>query len=191
MKNIAAIPWALIFILPCMAAENASNLTVKKSPTREQLNLARRKAAQENPMHKLLKPTQGPDPSIVNQPKDLISESDIICFNGAATLIPKRAILSLPKNFADRLKFQLGSKILSWSEFYAQNRGWITTIEVSRVQAEGNKPLAEATTTSIGKSANLVVATYMNGPISVLPLKTPKEEIQEITEDTSKVTPKK
>ena len=52
-----------------------------------------------------------------------------------------------------------------------QNRGWITTVEVSRVQAEGNLAIAEETRERIGKSMNLVVATYMGGPISVLPLK--------------------
>ena len=53
---------------------------------------------------------------------------------------------------ADRLKFQPGAKLMSWADFYAQNRGWITTVEVTRVQAEGNKPLAEEIAARIGKS---------------------------------------
>ena len=64
-----------------------------------------------------------------------------------------------------------GSKLVTWADFYAVNRGWITTVEVCRVQAEGNSPLAEETQKQIGKSANLIVATYQAGPISVLPLK--------------------
>lgn len=122
-----------------------------------------------------LKPATGADPSLVNQPKDLIASSDILCFGGNATLVPKRAILTIPKNLAGRLTFQPGSRVLSWSEFFTQNRGWITTVEVSRVQAEGKEALPEELSTRIAKSSNLVVATYMGGPISVLPLKTPEE----------------
>ena len=33
------------------------------------------------------------------------ADSDILCFNGMATLVPKRAVLHIPKNFADRLKY--------------------------------------------------------------------------------------
>ncbi len=122
-----------------------------------------------------LKATTGPDPSKVNQPLDLISQSDIICFNGIATLVPKRAILHIPKNVADRLKFQPGSKIQSWESFYALNRGWITTVEVSRIQAEGNSPLAEDTQKHMVKGGNLVVATMKGGPISVLAPKAPAQ----------------
>ena len=53
--------------------------------------------------------------------------------------------------------------------------GWITTVEVSRVQAEGNLALADETAKRIQKSASLIVATYQGGPISVLPLKVPVE----------------
>lgn len=116
-------------------------------------------------------PAKGPDPSKVNRPESLIGSSDTICFNGTVTLVPKRAILQMPKNLADRLKYQPGAKLMNWAEFYALNRGWITTIEVSRVQAEGNSPLAEETTKKIAKSGNLIVATYQGGPISVLPPK--------------------
>ena len=48
-------------------------------------------------------------------------------------------------------------------------------MEVDRPIAEGNKAIAGETQERIGKSRNLVVATYLGGPISVLPL---KEEAQ-------------
>jgi hypothetical protein len=75
---------------------------------------------------------------------------------------------------ADRIRLEPGATIQSWSEFYAANRGWITTVEVSRVQAEGNEPLAEETKRQLSKCGNLVVATYLGGPISLLPLKEPE-----------------
>lgn len=81
---------------------------------------------------------------------------------------------------------QPGAKIVGWSDFFTANRGWITTVEVSRVQAEGNLAIAEETQERIGKSRNLVVATFMGGPISVLPLKEPKEA-KELTETASTI----
>ena len=148
--------------------------TMRDAATHDQLSLTYRKVSQEDPMRKM-KPANGADPSLVNQPTDLVASSDIISFGGNATLVPKRAILTIPKNLADRIKFVPGSKIVSWADFFALNRGWITTVEVSRVQAEGNKALADEISDRVQKSSNLVVATYQSGPISVLPLKIPEE----------------
>lgn len=147
---------------------------MRDAATHEQLSLALRKASQADPMRNLA-PAKGEDPSVVNRPKDLLSQSDIISYRGLATLVPKRAILQIPKECADLIKLAPGSKIVSWADFYAANRGWITTIEVSRVQAEGNKPLTEESQKVMSKSRNLVVAVYQGGPISVLPPKVPKE----------------
>ena len=47
---------------------------------------------------------QGEDPSVVNRPKSILAESDIVCFGDVATLVPKRAILQIPKNYADRIQ---------------------------------------------------------------------------------------
>lgn len=116
---------------------------------------------------------QAPDPSKANPPQSIVAQSDFLSFNGRSTLVPKRAILHIPANLADRIKFTPGAELMTWGEFYAVNRAWITTVEVSRVQAEGNQALAEETTKQIGKSTSLVVATFKTGPISVLPLKTP------------------
>jgi hypothetical protein len=148
---------------------------MRDAATHEQLVATLRETAQADPMRKM-EPTKGPDPSKENQPEDLISQSDIVCFGGMATLVPKRAILQIPKAMANRTQMVPGSKLMGWAEFYAQNRGWITTVEVSRVQAEGNLALADDTTERLKESTNLVVATYQGGPISVLPLKEPPPE---------------
>ncbi|MEY3897948.1 MAG: hypothetical protein RLZZ214_3469 [Verrucomicrobiota bacterium] len=153
------------------------------SPSSQELNLAYRKSSQRDPMKTLVK-IPGEDPTKSNQPVNLLEQSDIICFGGVATLVPKRAILTLPVKYKDCMKLKPGSKIVGWAEFYAVNRGWITTVEVSRVQAEGNKAFAKDASDRITKSMNLVVATFSGGPISVLPLKQP-----EANTETVKVTP--
>ena len=178
MNLTFAIPLSLAAMIPVTWAQNAPVVQMRDAATHEQLSQAYRKADEADPMRKM-KASTGADPSVVNQPKDLISQSDILCFGGVATLVPKRAILSVPKNMADRLKFIQGSKIVSWSDFHASNGGWITTVEISRPQAEGNVPMDEKMAERVQKSANLVVATYQGGPISMLPLKEKKDPAAE------------
>ncbi len=172
MKPHLLIPLLIAGLMPVSLGKPTP--TMRDAVTHNELSLAYRKVVQEDPMAKM-EPAKGPDPSLVNQPTDLVASSDIISFGGKATLVPKRAILTIPKHLSDRIKFVPGSKIVSWADFFALNRGWITTVEVSRVQAEGNKALADQVSDRVHKSSNLVVATYQGGPISVLPLKIPQE----------------
>lgn len=143
---------------------------MRDAVTHEDLTVLYRKAMNEDPMLKQA-PAKGPDPSRVSPPPSLLGNSDILCFNGAVTIVPKRAILQIPKGMDTRMAYQPGAKLQSWGEFYALNRGWITTVEVSRAESEGKEPIAEKTQKIMLKSGNLIVATYQSGPISVLPLK--------------------
>lgn len=130
----------------------------------------------KNPMAKL-EESEGEDPSVKNRPQDLISSSDIISFNGHTTLVPKHAIIQIPEKYKNRInKHVSGYKVIGWLEFYTLNRGWITTVEIDKKQAEGRKPLDENIYESFKKNPNLIVATYSTGPISLLPLKEPTEE---------------
>lgn len=162
------------FLLPLAALEGADQTAkpvMRDAATHQQIVRTLQRAEQNDPM-KVLIPDTSEDPSKVNQPVDLLAQSDILSFNGLATLVPKQAILARPANHLDRLQFQPGDRIVGWTEFYAQNHNWITTVEVTRRQAEGNALISQETLEAIGKSRNLVVATCLGGPISVLP---PKE----------------
>lgn len=139
---------------------------MRDAATHEQLSQGLQQARLTDPM-RTLKATTGGDPSLKAVPEDLIRHSDILCFNGLATLVPKRAILTTPGKLKDRLSMQANVKLVGWSEFFAVNRAWITTEEVTYAQAAGTEPMPEATNARIGKSINLVMATYLGGPISV------------------------
>jgi hypothetical protein len=139
-------------------------------PTHDQLVEVQRSAAKESPVAKL-KPSQGEDPSKVNKPTSIVADSHFLSFSGNATLVPKQAVLHVPANLADRMKLAPGCHITTFGSFYAVNRSWVETVEVSRIQAEGNQPLPEATLKSIAKSTKVVISTYKGGPITVLPLK--------------------
>lgn len=160
-----------IVILNTFTGEiSAETVEFKESPTNEQLVLARRQAESQDPtQHLVTKMVE--DPSVVHRPKSLLADSDIICYRGYAALVPKRAIIQLPKNLADRMKMQPGATLQSWSDFYAANRGWITTVEMSKPQSKGDEPLAKEVQVQIEKSSNLIVATYLGGPVSMLPQK--------------------
>lgn len=166
----------IILAAPVFAsgAEDKAVPRFRDASTHEQLVRRLRHAENHDPM-KALDQSTGEDPSKANQPANLLEDSDIICFGGLATLVPKRAILAAPSGIKSRLGYQPGARIVGWLEFYTLNRGWISTVEVERSQAEGKKAIAEETQMRIGKTQNLTVATYKGGPISVLP---PKQEAQ-------------
>jgi hypothetical protein len=163
-----------------VAMMSASSVAAEKAPvmrdaaTHDQLSERLKVANNQNPMGKFI-PAEGPDPSKAESTADLSTFVDFLSFNGSATVVPKKAILNIPPSMADRIKLQPGHAVRTWQDFYAANRGWITTVEVSRVQAEGNAALGEELSKRIGKSSSVVVATYQGGPISVLPPKAPAE----------------
>jgi hypothetical protein len=176
MKNPNLPYWSTFAVFVAFVAlGRAAPPVMRDAATHEQLSLTLRKSEQLDPMKKL-PPSQGKDPTRSNQPKDILTDSDIISFRGLATLVPKRSIIQVPKNYAELIKMAAGSKIVGWADFYDANRGWISTIEVSKEQAEGNEPMTEETQKFISKSRNLIIATYKGGPISVLPLKVPPPE---------------
>jgi hypothetical protein len=156
-----------------LLALSAGAVEMHDAATHEQLSAARQLVRQADPMNSL-KQAAGEDPAVASQARSFLAESDIISFGGISALVPKRAILQIPKTLADRIKPAPGARLVGWKEFYAVNRGWITTMEVSRVQAEGNQPMSKEAETQMVRCGNLVVATYMGGPISVLPLKVPE-----------------
>ncbi len=176
-------------ILPLLLSATAALATGGEQPelrkqfrdaaTHEQLAHALRKAEQRDPMKKR-EAVAGEDPSKVNRPVNLLEQSDIISFRGLATLVPKQAILAVPPRYKQLLAAQPGDRFVGWADFYARNRGWITTVEVSRIQAEGNQEIPQETREQIGKSTNLVVATYQSGPISVLPLKKAEPPVETV-----------
>ncbi len=139
---------------------------------REQAARDQTKEQQEMAL-KVVPPEQRPKP--VERPT-LLEMSDIICYKGLATLVPKQAVLHVPKELADHLGMQDGARFVQFQDFITKNRAWLAFTEVSRRQAEGNEPLSEALLKSFAKETRIVVATFDGGPISVLPLKVPPPE---------------
>lgn len=169
----------LLLSLMMPLALHAQAPRIRDATTHEELAKTHRQAQQANSAQKLPE-AKGPDLSTVKPIPDLISRSDILTFNGMTALVPKRAILNQPTAFATRINnFQQGSQIVRWPEFYEKNRGWITTLEVTRAQVEGKEPIDEKIVEKYRKSSNLVVATFKGGPVSVMPLREPEKKESE------------
>lgn len=170
MKFSVLLPFVSAACLVQAAGAPKPTVPMRDAATHEELANTLRQVSRHDPMGEM-KSISDQDPSVLNRPESILSQSDFITFNGSATLVPKRAILHVPEELKSRLILPQGTPIQTWADFFAVNRGWITTIEVTRVQAEGNEPLAPEVLERISKSKSLVVATYRGGPISVLPLK--------------------
>lgn len=174
MKTPVASFFAVVLAFPATGAEEppAKTVIMREVVTHDQIVEAARKAKEENPMP-VFKPVEGADPTVKNRPQSLIARSEFISYRGMTSLVPKRSVLHVPKAMADRLGMKEGHQIGSWLDFLNANRGWIRTVAVTRVQAEGREPMPEATLKSFEKETRLVVATYQEGPISIMPLKVP------------------
>ena len=174
-----------ILILTLAAAHTASaDPEMRDAATHEQLQKKSHAAIIQDPMKKL-PPASETDPA-KEAPKDLISQSDILSYDGTFTLVPKRAILAIPTELAKRTQLADATKLVGWKEFHANNRGWISTLEVTREQAEGNSPIDEEILNSFKESTTIIVATYHGGPISILPLKAPPAEEKTAKDPVSK-----
>jgi len=170
---LAALIVAGTPLLPADEVKMASGQVMRDAATHDELSA--RLAQAKDPIRELqqLKAKEAANPPRPAKVPDLFDSSDFLCFSGEATLVPKGAILHVPKDMQDRMHYNQGSTIKTWSDFLPTNRAWITTVEVNRLQAEGNAMLSEATLKEIAKSPQVVIATLQGGPISVMPPRVP------------------
>ncbi len=190
MKFLNANPLALLACaMPLAASAQGPALDrppMRVAPTNEQLVLQLRQARQEEADRPAPQAPPSQDATTLERPADLISRSEILCFRGYLTLVPKRAVLQYPEQYADRLKPVQGAKIQTFPQFLAANRNWISTFEVSRAQAQGKDPLEKDARANMSKTGNLIIATFQGNPIEVMPLVLP-----EVAADGTKSQPSK
>jgi hypothetical protein len=180
MKPIYVLVAAAASLSAASAQQVRASAPTRDAATHEQL-LAQRQELQRQAEEKAATVAASPvtlekDPSKVNKPTGLIGRSEVLSYNGYATLVPKRAIIHLPGSLGSRLGLDKSDKIQGWQEFYLNNRGWISTVEVTPKQAEGKEPLSEETLKTMGESSSIIVATYQGEPISVLPVQAAQTE---------------
>lgn len=167
-------PASLAASISLLCAAASSGQTPPKQPMRDAATheqLVQKLRGATSPLRDY-KPVEGTDPSKI-LPQDIIGRSDILCFEGLATLVPKEAIIFIPPRYQERLGMKEGARMVTWADFYAANHGWISTQEITLDQAAGKVPLDEKVAERVTKSSTLVVATCLGGPVSKLPPKLP------------------
>ncbi len=168
--KLHGIFWILL-IFPLIGQEEKPKVAFRDAATNESLSKKYQQATKEGPTKKFVKAT-GEDASVKNKVGNILDSSEFITYNGFTTLVPKNALLQIPKSYADRINnHKQGSKVISWTDFYTRNRGWINTVEVTLAQAKGQTPISPELLETLKKNNNLVVAVLQNGPISVRPPK--------------------
>lgn len=160
--------------LPAFAGE------MRDIASQDQLSHKLRISEQQDPM-KNLTIVEAEDPTKSARPEDLLASSEVLTFNGIATLVPKGAVLAVPASLRSRTGFQPGARLVPWNEFHAVNRGWIQTTEVTFDQAAGQAELPEGLRKQIEESRVIVVATMRQGPITVNPYQPPADEAGDTT----------
>ena len=160
-------------------------MQMSEAATSTQLSQTARTAKQTDPILQLGEAVwkTDVDPAKAEYSRDIIKDSTILCFQGNLTLVPKQAVLFVPDALVSRVGAQAGAKVLTWPEFRNANRGWVRSIEVTREQATGVEPLSEDVLKTMAKSTSIVVATFKDGPISVLPPQTADETNRSLPEE--------
>lgn len=176
---VSAITGITITPLPSEAAPKAKRTEMRDVVTHRELSARRQADKTTDPIASSFEPAEASDPAKVNPPQDIVSNSDFLSSGGSVTLIPKRALLHVPDRLKDRTQIRDNMQIVTWPSFHTRNRSWITTVEVSRLQAEGNTPLDEKKMEQLMKTGDILIATMGGAPISVLPLKVPDENAGE------------
>lgn len=171
MNRINVKNTVLCIALGAAAHAHASEAAVpnrppmRVAPTNEDLLLQLRKQEQAAPP--VLKAPPSEDTAKHAVVSNLLAESTVLCYGGALSLVPKRAVLQCPKKYEDRLKPVRGAKVLMYSDFFAANRSWITSLELSQAQIEGAEPLPDKVSEQLSKAGNLVIATFRGNPVGI------------------------
>lgn len=98
----------------------------------------------------------------------LVARSTIISSGRYWTIVPRGAVLHVPKLYHNRVDSKRTGRLLPWRQFFAMNRSWITAQAVTMEEATGEQAISDKAKVSHHKVGRLVVAVLKGGPISVL-----------------------
>jgi len=99
--------------------------------------------------------------------QSLIFQSEILHDGHHWTLVPRGAVLFVPKAKMANVGARPVGILLPWIEFLAKNPAWVSTHETSFNQASGDDPLPPEKTAFWEKQDRVIIAVHGGGPISV------------------------
>ncbi|GAA5484536.1 hypothetical protein [Haloferula sargassicola] len=161
MKNLALALVTGLALLPSGQAQE-----MRDAPTHEQMALRLRAQRNQDPMRDL-KVIEADDPTKTNRPADILATSEFLSFSGASTLVPQGAVLHVPDSLRNRTGIVSGNRIVTWAQFFAENRAWIEVVDLELSQIIGAEPLPAGLISRMENSRQIMVAAVQGGPISV------------------------
>jgi|GEM_PF-1027664 len=107
------------------------------------------------------------------EPVSLLKRSAVLSSGRNWTIVPKGAVLHVPKQYEKYVNGKRAGQLVPWQTFYAQNRGWLHVHSVSMDQARGEKLMDPKQVEAYMGLSRVVVSVCHGGPISVI---APKKE---------------
>jgi hypothetical protein len=101
------------------------------------------------------------------KPYDLAGNSTFIQMGDKFTLVPKGAILNVPKKLASLIVTEPKGTFVIWPEMQQAYRSKLSRFEVTLDQASGKEPIDAAKLAVAKRSESILVATIENGAVSV------------------------
>jgi hypothetical protein len=126
------------------------------------------RSASPSPVSTLAQPSAEADRVARPSKQSIINQSVILSDGTNWTLVPRGAVLHLPEAHENKIGRRPVGNLLSWKQFLATNRAWISAEEISLRQAEGVHQLDERRTAFWPKQDKIIVAVHLGGPISVV-----------------------
>jgi len=108
------------------------------------------------------------DPRTRSPQKQSILADSILLGDGRHwTIVPKGSVLCMPKALENHILKNGEGEILTWRQFLARNRSWLTVSEVDMDTAAGRTPIPKERLEAMEKTGLVVVAVHRGGAISV------------------------
>jgi hypothetical protein len=157
------------------AVRMASCLFLMHGPVAAELNvsepisaeeMATRAQASRSVQPASSKSAEGETRAIARASDDVLASSQILAANGQWTLVPKNAIVHVPKNLAQFVAEAPTGKMIPWADFLVANRSWLNNLEITMDEASGKTPINPVLVESWPKQGKIVVTTHKGGAIS-------------------------
>jgi hypothetical protein len=165
MKTIPPIVFSILL------ASVASAAPMKDRVTGEELSA--RRIASSSPVSTLDQTGEEAQRVVRSSKESIINQSVIITDGTNWTLVPRGAVLHLPEAHKGKIGGRPVGNLLSWKQFLATNRAWVSAEEVTLRQAEGVHTMDDRRKAFWPKQDKIIVAVHLGGPISVV---TPRNE---------------
>ncbi len=100
--------------------------------------------------------------------KDYYAGTTILVSGGEHTVVPERAVISLPPKLAGMVATKPKGTLVIWPLFIKKHARFVTTKEVSWQTAKGEDPISDKDQKAFSMGGKVVVAVFNKNPISVM-----------------------